>query len=840
MTSVSRTALSLALMLGAPAAVGAQTPRLEISPAAVLVDERFRITLDGFAPGQEVTIRGDANGGVLRSSMTVRADDRGHLDVPDPMRLIWSATREQTPAAPADGQPVIVQSWTFTAESGGRVVATQTIERRAFAANVRFERVRERGLAGAAFFPPEAGRRPAVIVLPGSQGGIPGPAGFAGGLASRGYVTLALGYFNAEGLPPLLQNIPLEYFATAVEWLKAQPSVDPERIGVLGTSRGGELALLLGATYPSLFRVVVANVPSDVVWPSLSNDDEIPAWTLDGKPVPGVPGNFTAADLALSGRERFLKRMQDPAVLARAAIPVERIGGPLLLFSGKDDQLWPSDVFAGRVVERLKAHNFTHPVEHYSYENAGHLLTRPYAQTADVRQVRVHPVSKRPNMAGGTPEGQSRANEDAWGKLLTFLNKYLAGGSASPSIAGAQSASRPIGLGEARTLRSAILNEDRELQISLPETYSRTTIAYPVLFLLDGSSHLLHASATVRFLASARTRIPEMIVVAIPNRNRNRDMTPGPGASTFQRVLAEEIIPWVERNYRAAPERILVGHSLSASFAVHTLLNRPDLFRTYVAASAPLWRYQDFDADVRAGLPRAAKAGTAVYLTVGEYENDQLRNGVRRFADVLSSTPSGNAPAWSFTDMKGEDHSSTPQRSLYNALEARYADWRYPYFEDAAELARAGGLPALQAQAERISKHAGYPAYPPEAPLIQVGNIYVADGRHDEAVQLARTYGAAYPAFAERLVNQVGYDQLKRGQTDRALRTFKANADTYPGSPNVHDSLGDGYCRAGDAASARQSYERAARAAAAQSPPHPRLESYRDKATQGCAPAAMK
>ena len=146
----------------------------------------------------------------------------------------------------------------------------------------------------------------------------------------------------------------------------------------------------------------------------------------------------------------------------------------------------------------------------------------------------------------------------------------------------AQSTNRQIGLGEARSFRSAILNEDREVQIALPDSYGRSSISYPVLFLLDGSSHLLHASATARFLASARNRIPEMIVVAIPNTNRNRDMTPGPGATTFQRVLAEELIPWVERNFRAAPERILFGHSLSASFSVHTLLNRPELFDAYV------------------------------------------------------------------------------------------------------------------------------------------------------------------------------------------------------------------------------------------------------------------
>jgi len=45
--------------------------------------------------------------------------------------------------------------------------------------------------------------------------------------------------------------------------------------------------------------------------------------------------------------------------------------------------------------------------------------------TADVRQIRIHSVSKRPNMFGGTPEGQARANEDSWLKLLTFLDKYL-------------------------------------------------------------------------------------------------------------------------------------------------------------------------------------------------------------------------------------------------------------------------------------------------------------------------------------------------------------------------------------------------------------------------------
>jgi dienelactone hydrolase len=412
----------LLILLIAPITPSQQTARFEFSSSNVLMDEPFRVALSGVKPDQEIIIRIDGNRGVWHSSATFRSDSRGRVDVADPMKFVWSATGERPPAGPPGTG---IQPWVFTAEADGQVIATDTIWRRVMAANVRAVPVRERGLVGVVYYPADSGRHAAMIVLPGSQGGIPGPGAHAGGLASRGYVVLALAYFNAEGLPARLQNIPLEYFATAVDWMKSQPTVDSTRIGVLGTSRGGELALLLGATFPSAFRVVVANVPSSVVWPGQSDDSETPAWTLHGKPLTSVPGTFSRADLALPGRDRFLKRMNDAAALARAAIPVERIDGPVLLFSGKDDQTWPSDVFAARVVERLKAHNFKYPVEHYSYENAGHMITRPYVPTSDVRQVREHPLSKRPNMFGGTPEGQARANVDSWQKLLSFLDKYL-------------------------------------------------------------------------------------------------------------------------------------------------------------------------------------------------------------------------------------------------------------------------------------------------------------------------------------------------------------------------------------------------------------------------------
>lgn len=414
--------LSWAILLLSAGSLQAQgVARLVVTPDTVLLDERFDITLSGVAPAQEVTIRVDGNRGTWRSSGTFRSDAQGRVAVADPMKLIWSATG--TPR-PGGAQGSGVQPWVVTAEFEGRVVATDTLWRRVLAPAVRVVRVNERGLVGTAYFPPGSERRPAMIVLGGSVGGIPAPGAYSSGLASRGYVVLGLAYFNAEGLAPQLRNFPLEYFDTAIAWLKAQPTVDPARIGVLGGSRGGELALLLGSIYPA-FRVVVASVPSNVVWPGMGDDSETPAWTLNGKPFNQVPGHFIPSDSLLPGRDRFLRRMQSREAVARAEIQVERINGPVLLFSALDDQVWPSDIFALRVVERLKARGFKHPVEHYAYENAGHFITRPYVPTTTAGVRQVHPVSGRWNVSGGTPEGQARAHEDSWKRLLTFLERYL-------------------------------------------------------------------------------------------------------------------------------------------------------------------------------------------------------------------------------------------------------------------------------------------------------------------------------------------------------------------------------------------------------------------------------
>ena len=391
---------------------------------------------------------------------------------------------------------------------------------------------------------------------------------------------------------------------------------------------------------------------------------------------------------------------------------------------------------------------------------------------------------------------------------------------------------QPITVGDTFVVPSAIMREDRRVMISLPESYGRTNSGYPVLFLLDGSSHIVHGGALVRYLVTARNRIPEMIVVALPNTNRNRDMTPGPGAVQFERYLAEELIPWVEQKYRTVPERVVFGHSLSGSFVVHTLLNRPALFSGYIAASAPLWRYDGLEGDMRSGLARAAQAGAAVYLTVGELETENIRGGVQKFADALRASPRDQAPASEFSILSDEDHNSTPHRSLYNALESRYRSYRLPLFLTLAELESIGGVEAMQRHYTSFGERFRFAALPPPERVLTAAEILTEAARFDDVMKLAKTYQRDYPRIVEQVVNAVGYARLKRGELAEGLSTLTRNAEAFPESPNVHDSLGDARCLNGDQKGALEARQNAVRAAERAS--HPRLAWYQEKLAKPC------
>ena len=170
--------------------------------------------------------------------------------------------------------------------------------------------VRQNGLVGVVFHPTpapgSAPELPGVLTLGGSEGGLHERE--AELLAEQGYVGFALAYYGLPGLPDVLKEIPLEYFATALEYLRGHSHTDPHRIGIVGGSKGGEAALLTAATFPDI-RAVACLAGSGYLTQGISQSiytgsfqeimtTAVACWTYQGRELPYLPNTLPAHVLA--------------------------------------------------------------------------------------------------------------------------------------------------------------------------------------------------------------------------------------------------------------------------------------------------------------------------------------------------------------------------------------------------------------------------------------------------------------------------------------------------------------------------------------------------------------
>lgn len=210
-----------------------------------------------------------------------------------------------------------------------------------------------------------------------------------GGSAGR---LRALGYFGAPGLPPALIEIPIESLQRGIDLFRERFGRG-RAVGVLGFSKGAELALLLAAHLGSSISRVVAVAPSHVVWFGLEPPGPDPdrrslrsSWSRRGTPLPFLS---CPPDVQPVFSERGLRTdvffdvsRYEPEAVDAARIPVERSAGPLLLLSGDDDHQVPSAPMAHEIVRRMEGHGRGDDVTSVVYPGAGHVLrSRLHAAT---------------------------------------------------------------------------------------------------------------------------------------------------------------------------------------------------------------------------------------------------------------------------------------------------------------------------------------------------------------------------------------------------------------------------------------------------------------------------
>ena len=201
-----------------------------------------------------------------------------------------------------------------------------------------------------------------------------------------------------------------------------------------------------------------------------------------------------------------------------------------------------------------------------------------------------------------------------------------------------------ITIGRTVSFSSELFGEDRQVLVYLPDDYSVTKAAYPVVYLLDGAFFFLPTAGLVDFYSKIN-RMPRMIVVAIVHGDRMRELsTASSGASAqFSDFLREELIPFIDGHFRTEPFRVLIGHSLGGLFSAHSLFEAPDLFQAHIAASPALyWNGGSELEKAREVLMSTPSLRNYLYLTYSEGDGENIRRSTDQLVALLDeSAPPG-------------------------------------------------------------------------------------------------------------------------------------------------------------------------------------------------------
>lgn len=392
----------------------AASARVWVLPAVSVEDQPVDISVSGLGPHEIVSLSvasTDAMGVRWTAAATFVATGSGRVDTSrDAPRAgaytgVWGMglIAMMRPTGPAPAGAYFWAStrrfrFNVTVETEGKTIASTAFLRRFSNSPItrRRESLSTAGVIGTFVYPTGAVRRPAVLLLGGSEGGIASPLE-AGVLAAQGYPVLALAYFKEPGLPQSLENIPLEYFERALRWLDRQAQVDTRHVAVLGVSRGSEAALLSGAYFPGLVHAVIAMVPSDAAicsYPGCLG----PAWTLRGRAIP------------------YTRQFDNPQPTDQPAaiIPVQRIHGPIFLACGTADQTWSSCAYANAIIDHLDASHDRFPHILHRYANAGHIVGSLVPDEPGWTDILNDP----------DPQADQQALQADWPRLLKFLSAF--------------------------------------------------------------------------------------------------------------------------------------------------------------------------------------------------------------------------------------------------------------------------------------------------------------------------------------------------------------------------------------------------------------------------------
>ncbi|MEZ4457118.1 MAG: alpha/beta hydrolase-fold protein [Gemmatimonadales bacterium] len=370
--------------------------------------------------------------------------------------------------------------------------------------------------------------------------------------------------------------------------------------------------------------------------------------------------------------------------------------------------------------------------------------------------------------------------------------------------------SNSLTIGTVDSIRSATLDETRPYLVYTPPSYGDTTVAparYPVLYLLDGDAHFHSVSGLIQILGTGINGtfvVPEMIVVAIPNTNRTRDLTPthtetdfqgkptpafkaSGGGPKFLRFVRDELIPRIDSRYRTMPYRVFVGHSFGGITTLNALYTMPEVFNAYVAIDPSLWwddrvllwKAKDV---VSTGKLTGRSLFVAQANTISPDDTTTNRHfeSIGKFNSIVGAyNTSGLRYGFKYYDH--DDHGSVPMIAEYDALRFIFEGYQVP-------LARVLERPALLTEHfQAVSRRLGAQFGPTEGMIQLLAEVALTQDTA-KAVSFLEMDAQLYPD-SYRPLDRLGGIWLARGDRARARDYFERSLRKNPANEATREKL---------------------------------------------------
>ncbi|CAJ1055935.1 peroxisomal succinyl-coenzyme A thioesterase-like [Xyrichtys novacula] len=419
--------------------------KLSVQPSRGLIDEKVTVLVQNTLPGFQVTVHAlhhSEDGHDWEAFGHYTANNTGTVNVSeDPslggtysgveqMGLLWSLRsvpgskpwlrmRKINVQTPMEFKISVYQGHRTEGFTDQVPLAGVVVERWYMAPGVRRVPITEDGLTATLFLPSGPGPFPGLIDLWGGGGQLVEYR--AALLASHGIAALALDYLTPKVTMETGKMVEMDYFERAYRLLEQHPQILGSRIAMLGLSFGTSMTLRM-AVYSQVMKLRCAVcVSGSHVQPIEGSVKQILEYFNEN----GGKTRFNEENQVI-WRDLLLPIPTDPAF----KVEVGRLKCPLMLVVGEDDQNWPAPESAKDIKEMMEQAGNSHLLTVLSYPNTGHLIEPPYSphfraslfKTVDTHQ-------KMVVLWGGETVAHSRAQEDAWRKMLVFLRENLYGSS---------------------------------------------------------------------------------------------------------------------------------------------------------------------------------------------------------------------------------------------------------------------------------------------------------------------------------------------------------------------------------------------------------------------------